>query len=186
MTGKVFVLSLHRCGTRSTDRLLRDLGYSTVHWGRMVVREKPFAGLTRADAFAAFLPVLGRFDGFSDVPFNCFFEDLDRTFPDARFLLLTRDVEGWIRSVRDHIGDRGLSPFEALQYGLHGDIPSPYITDWTDAQLGGFHEAHIRAVRRHFASRPGKLLVRDLHADAGPAICAFLGADAGLALPDIG
>lgn len=53
---------------------------------------------------AEFDKLLGDFDAGADVPFATFGTDLIEAYPDAKVVLNTRDVDGWLDSMRRTVG----------------------------------------------------------------------------------
>lgn len=172
---KIIVTSLHRNATKSTDLLLRKLGYKSLHWGGEVLSEKEIENLPASKVFEKFYPILDNFDAFSDVPFNCYYRELSALYPDAKFIHVVRDIPGWISSVRKHIGEREFDLYEYYQYSMYSKPHSNYITEWSDEQLQAFYMTHLNAVNNYFGGDRRKLLVCKLDDTAGKKIANFLG-----------
>jgi len=154
---KVFCIGLGKTGTTSLKESLRILGYQTT---RLPLDWK---GITDFDAA---LPGVSA----------AMFEELDVAFPDSKFILTLRDVEGWLKSIekdmarkvgvrREHSEDR-----EVLLKLLYGTT----VFD-EDRFRKGFHDHEARA-RRYFENRPDDLLVLNITRSAGwDPLCSFLG-----------
>jgi hypothetical protein len=167
---KVFGIGLSRTGTKSLDRALSMLGYRSDHFSTHLLRLDD-------DTLSLDMHNVELYDALTDITASLFFRELDDAFPGSKFVLTMRDPDEWLRSCRRH--------FPPLEPGLwpHGDAKvlelrrRMYATDCFDADrfLAAFH-AHAAAVRSHFASRPGSLLVFDLcSGDGWGRLCAFLG-----------
>lgn len=180
--GKVFVLSLHRSGTRSTHHLLTDRGYSGLHWAGPHVEEASFADATPAECAERLQPLVEAHDVLSDVPFNVLFREYDALYPGSSFVMLVRPVTEWIASVREHTKDRPLDPFELMQYRPYVDAERATLAEYDDAALAQIWRRHGEAVRAHFAGRDC-LLEAALDDAAGPAIARFLDLDPQARLP---
>lgn len=177
---KVFVTSLHRVGTQSTDHLLRQSGYNTIHWPahwsdtdyqRLIVgRETDFPYVAEC-----LIPVLDAHDAVSDVPICAIYEPLSRLYPEAVFIALQRPVEDWIRSVRRHIQQRPLDPFEHTMYWRYLAAQPKYISDIDDNDLRAMHQTHYEKMTDFFAGSERYLLAELNDVNCGEKICRFLG-----------
>ncbi len=49
-------------------------------------------------------PLLAKYDAFQDTPWFIFYEELYRSYPDAYFILTTRNADAWLNSVQKHFG----------------------------------------------------------------------------------
>ena len=87
---KVFGIGLSRTGTSSLDAALKTLGYHTMHWLNPITRD-----LIQQRDFLLF-------DAFSDICVSYQFEWLYHTYPNSKFILTTRPLNSWVRSVENH------------------------------------------------------------------------------------
>ena len=110
---KIFQIGFNKCGTRTIHQYFCDNGIRSVHWdeGRLAQRmfknlsdgESLLAGYEEYDVFTdmEFLSESGVFlEGYKLFPF------LAAQYPDAVFILNTRDRESWIRSRVSHEAKR--------------------------------------------------------------------------------
>jgi hypothetical protein len=113
------------------------------------------------------LDVFDEYQGFSDSPFPPVFAELDRRFPNSKFILTIRDIDSWLRSVELLIKYAGGYPMEKWLYG---------INDRFDERIfRARYERHNTEVRQWFDGRRDDLLIIDLTAGAGwREICSFL------------
>jgi hypothetical protein len=81
MMNKLFIIGLPRTGTTSISVALLDYGFKVAHT----------AYTKRAFELA---------DVISDAPCFCDYPQLDKLFPNSRFVYLERALEGWIPSMR--------------------------------------------------------------------------------------
>src|SRR5436309_4079524 len=153
---KVFGLGLSRTGTTSLGQALNILGVRTADY--------PFDSTTQAEleAECSHLSILNEYDGIVDIPVAPFFAQLDRAYPDSKFILTIRDRDAWLKSMETH---------------LH------YLTDWLprlDEQYRRFtefivtlvygsmrfdsvnfldiYDTHVASICDYFRGRPGQLL----------------------------
>jgi hypothetical protein len=163
---KIFGIGLNKTGTSSMHDALETLGFRSLHWGgpekRIEVERALAAGLPLVDG-------LGDFDAYSDiVRLSENFPLLDRQYPDAKFILTTRDVNGWIASRRRHVERNRQRRTQGLYDGSWLEVDEP-------AWRAEF-EAHEARVTQYFAGRRDKLLVfRIIDGDGYDQLCPFLG-----------
>jgi hypothetical protein len=175
-----FNISLHRSGTQSTHDLFRRSGVSAVHWpadvdgvdyqARIVGRE------TDLDAVAEALePVFDTYVAISDAPIPALYRQLAERRPDSRFFALIRPGDAWIASVRRHIGDRALVPFEQVVYWSYFQSRPTHISHLSDDDLRSFHEWHHRSITDFFADAENFLILPLDACGLGAALCDFCG-----------
>jgi hypothetical protein len=168
----VFVVSYHKCGTRSAHVLFQDLGYQGIHWPAYINCGIDYQEILRpmvADrdlCVRALIPLFVRYNLFSDVPFSGLYRELRTHFPRSRFVLIRRDDGSWWSSIArqwalanaPHV----LDAFEAIQY----DLPAGTLVTTSEREmLIGRKRRHDEEVRRFFGDSD-RLFVGDL-ADAG-------------------
>ncbi len=146
---KIIALGLSRTGTTSLNAALNQLGIHAIHW---------INPLTRAVIEPDDIPL---FDGFTDISAAHDFEALYHAYPNAKFILTTRDPQSWERSVRAHYkanyGSEDLA--ELRLHALYSDKESRSSQvfwaiygqhdSWQDA-----YQAHHQRVRSFFADKP--------------------------------
>lgn len=150
---KAWAIGLGRTGTSSFCEALRILGYTAVG------HNPPFERLKDLD-------------GASDNGCTIFYKYLDFRFPDSKFVLLTRELESWLKSIEymhtDLIDDsedvlimRRMLIYESVYFDRQ---------KFTDA-----YHRHHDDVRRYFRGRPDDLLEMDIGAgDGWDKLCPFL------------
>lgn len=121
--------------------------------------------------------VLARLDGFDtteDWPWPLLVPELAETFPEAKFVLTTRDPESWLRSWQGMV-DRESPGTERRQRRIREfiyevDFPNPD----PEAMLARV-DRHNASVREVFKGQPDRLLEIDWsEADGWTELCAFL------------
>ena len=179
---KIFGIGFGRTGTRSLARYLQSASYNTIHWPSIVdgvnyeTRIAAFIG-DGARVVEELMPVLDRYDAFTDVPFPGLYRELADLYPDARFILTTRNLENWWRSVARHWGlawgPYQLEPYLQIQYRRY--LPGKTVARLADKALFiEAHEQHIQTAKADLAGR--SLLCLDLDDPRLNAnIAAFLG-----------
>ena len=177
---KIFNISMHRSGTQSVHDLLVRCRISSVRWPSWVKGvnyENLVAGseddiLYVADVLA---PVFEMVTAVSDVPIPALYDTLDDMYPNSAFILVSRRPLDWIRSVRRHVGNSNLHPFERIQYWRYFSGHPTTLTGVTDTDLHSAYVSHRRNALTFF-ERGHNCLHVDLHdIDIGEQICRFLG-----------
>jgi hypothetical protein len=158
---KVFCIGFQKTGTTSLQYALSLLGYRVAEVFGVKDLETPDQMRGRA------LSLLPKFDAFADNPWPLYFREFDAMFPDAKFILTTRDPEKWYTSVCKHFGNKPIRMHEWI-YGVPAPVGNQEI--YFEKLL-----SHQEAVRAHFADSPGVLLEFDVAAGHGwTELCGFL------------
>ena len=158
---KVFGIGMQRTGTTSLAAALRILGYKTL--------DTPFVLYPDLDR-----TILDEYDAFTDNPVPLFYKQLDRMVPGSKFIMTTRDIDAWLKSVKwlySTFEYNWKANVKATQ--VHNDIygVSGYNKTIFKATWRRYHEE----VQAHFADRPQDLLVIDFTRGEGwNELCAFL------------
>ncbi|MEH6379728.1 sulfotransferase family protein [Streptomyces sp. KLMMK] len=171
---KIFGIGLSRTGTRSLTAALRTLGFDVAHYP---ADPGTYAALL---AGTARFPLLDHRDGITDITVVPYYQDLDRAWPGAKFILTVREEEGWLASCRTHWkpavdGKAGRSEvYPQLQRFLRAAVYASHAFD--PERFRTVARRHTAEVLRHFAGRPGDLLVLDITAGQGyERLAPFLG-----------
>ena len=170
---KVFAIGLSRTGTTSIHRCLKTLGYNSAHFFNPVSR----AVLQDSDFHL--------FNAFSDSPICVSFERLFHRFPKSKFILTTRDLESWTRSIKRHMEFvRGSSDLKFLREAARYADPNnkPMFGDF-DAELyfqfrsyeDAYRSFHHRVDDFFVGNKASRLLRIDLsEGNSWGPICKFL------------
>lgn len=184
---KIFCIGLHKSGTTSLHFALEALGYRSIHTGPHILRE---IYADRAAGRPLLANMIHEFDAFGDVAVPRFYKELDKLYPDAKFILTVRDPEAQYRSWVEHSRDEN----EKIEEGFHRMTwTAPFhFFYWRDRVrffFGGWRipwpkkravrqlSSHVKAVQDHFSGRPDKLLLLDIFSEPNPwtPLCRFLG-----------
>lgn len=188
---KAVVVNLHRSATRSTIGHLRHLGLRTTHYitqgSKKEFRRAILGRETDLDhVFSVIEPALAGYEAAGDVPIPVLYAQFERRYPEAKFLLVLRDANGWVKSVREHIGSRPFAAPERVQYWQYFPARPERIGELTDAELVAMYAEHTARVEAHFAGRREKLGVFSVDApDAPQRIAAFLGIESTRPFPHV-
>jgi hypothetical protein len=164
---KIFGVGLNKTGTRSLAAGLRQLGFRTLHKGDRATSH--LVHRAHAEGRPLLSGVGEQFDAYLDVAALVqMFRVLDHQYPSSKFILTTREEEGWLASREKHV----LANQVRRQDGR-------YDGQWLTVDRDAWHlerMAHHADVRAYFAARPDQLLVMDvIGGDGWSVLCPFLG-----------
>lgn len=177
---KIFVLSLHRTGTQSTHELFMKSGLKAIHWPSKVAGvnyQEQVVGIERDYPAVLNLisPIIKEYDAMSDVPFPALYNELYEAYPDAFFLAVYRSPYDWVSSVRRHIGERELDPYEKIQYWKYLIDQPKYIYDLPDERLLEMHIHHHASLMQFFKEKPNFKIFHLTDPQIGEKMCKYLG-----------
>ena len=160
---KIFCIGFHKTGTTSMHRALNLLGYRVKsHYGQQNKR------IGREWLYHA-IPLLNGHDAFEDMPWPLNFKLWDELYPNAKFILTTRDPESWYRSVCKYFGEK---PTETRKwiYGRRTSNPLKNKEHFIKT-----YNTHNQAVLNYFRERETKLLYFNMiSGDGWDKLCDFL------------
>ena len=159
--GKVFAIGFYKTGTTTIYEALRILGFHAINGdkpGSYPGADDGATLLRQIELGDYRLPTFELFDAFTDNPYFHLWREIYAQYPDARYILTTRDEERWIESCASFYRNRRIRPMRVWMFGKHanpGDGAESRQV-WLDA-----YRAHNAAVREYFRGRPGQLLEID-------------------------
>lgn len=164
MKTKVFGIGFHKTGTKSLAAALARMGFS-------VTGPNNFRDPDIASTYREVTADLSRqYDAFQDNPWPLVYREMDRQWPEARFILTVRDSAQWFESQLQHFKG-GSTPMRELVYGPGFGDPRGHREHYIQRV-----EMHNLAVRTYFQDRPGKLLEMNIvGGDGWDKLCGFLG-----------
>ena len=124
---------------------------------------------------AALAPVIDAVTAMHDVPIPALYDLLDSAYPNSAFILIYRNPFDWVRSVRSHVGNRDLDPFERVQYWRYFPSQPISLRTITDEALYSAYFTHLRDVLTYFENRDNCLYLDLQQPDVGEKMCSFLG-----------
>ncbi len=160
----MFCVGWQKTGTKSLGRALQWLGFSVASF-RAELTYRWHEG-----RYEKLVGAASRDNAFEDFPWALAFRELDRAFPDAKFILTTRRTDAvWLDSYQRHVERIPRWVGHYLIYGSYDPV--------ADAERHvSIYRQHNEDVRRHFSGRPGKLLeMRFEQQDGWAPLCSFLG-----------
>lgn len=153
---KIFQIGFNKCGTVSLHKFFKSNGLKSIHWdeGRLAKRI--------LKNFQQNLPLLNgyeNYDCFTDMESqsdNIFiylthFKELDKQYPDSKFILNVRNREQWIESRINHRDY--LKVYKQITGLDEQGVIDLWISDWDN---------HLKSVKDYFIERPEDLLIFDI------------------------
>jgi hypothetical protein len=168
LCSKIFGIGLSRTGTKTLNTALTQLDIKSIHYPG---NDETFRLLSNG---VVRLPILEEYDGITDIHTVPFYPQLDATYPGSKFILTTRDVDAWCRSMEKHMSSLCLEDLndsgpQWLRTAVYG------IIRYDEAVMRQRFWTHNRAVTDYFMDRHN-LLVMDITAgDGWDKLCPFLG-----------
>jgi hypothetical protein len=170
---KVFGLGLSKTGTSSLGDALNLLGIKTIHY--------PHGRNTLADLRSGNykLSILEEYQGVVDIPVAPYYAQLDKIYPDSKFILTVRDKHSWLSSIETHWRSRSTRMNKNPQYKEFTQFISACVYGSLRYNKDRFlyvYDTHVRNVKDYFRSRPEDLLILDIcGGDGWEKLCSFLG-----------
>lgn len=163
---KVFALGFHKTGTKSLAKALRYLGLR-VHGPAWT--QDPEACASLDGLLEKAMEVVPHFDAFQDNPWPLLWRDLAEVYPDAYYILTTREPSAWLGSVLNHFGGQS-TPMRELIYGVGKGDPVGNEDLYLRRYLS--HNAEVRTA----LSGNRRFIELDVSAsDVWSPLCGFLG-----------
>ena len=154
---KIFQIGFNKCGTSTIHRYLRANGVKCVHWDDGRLAQRMFANLANGDNLMAGYE---GFDAFTDMEYidqvgtllegYKLFPYLAAQYPDAVFILNTRDRESWIRS--------RLAARHRIHYNVvsNEQLADVWRTEW---------DRHHSRVTKYFAGKSHRFFICRIESD---------------------
>lgn len=158
---KVIVIGLQRTGTTSMGQALLDLGYDVVAGNSKV---ENYLSLGQKDKV---LEYADQFDAYQDLPWIFLYKELDKKYPNSKFILTKRDEQDWIKSMVNHFGHTD-TKLKKWAYGAG----CPKNNE--DLYLEVFRN-HYKEVEAYFKGRENDILTVEVGKDQSwDRLCSFL------------
>jgi len=158
---KIFGIGFHKTGTHSLGAALEILEYKTCGFKRRALKEIKKDNLNPAFDLAK------KYDAFQDFPWPLLYKELDKKFPNSKFILTIRESNNWIKSNLNHFGS-GERESLKLIYGVGHPKGNEQI------YLNRYN-THNQEVLEYFKNRPNDLLILNFQkGDGWIKLCNFL------------
>ncbi|BAJ03041.1 sulfotransferase family protein [Shewanella violacea] len=161
---KVFIIGLPRTATTSLCVATLSLGFKTAHT----------AYTQRAMDEAQII---------ADTPVFCDYQQLDKAYPNAKFVYLSRESDKWLPSIRQLLErmytnlQRSDGGFNPILKRCYNDIFAPLTLDniAKDSFLLACYQRHYQGALDYFTGREQDLLIIDVaHTDSFQQLADFL------------
>jgi hypothetical protein len=175
---KIFCVGLSRTGTKSLTKALGILGYDIIHYPS---DDETFEEL----AFGNYqLSLLDFYDGIADITVAPFYAQLEKEYPNAKFILSKRDKEEWLFAMEKHWYGRPAfdkkrdsnpetKKFMKMRRFLRASMYGTYV--FQKERMSFVYDQHYAGVKDYFAEKKHKLLEIDIfQGDGWEKICKFL------------
>ncbi len=157
--GKIFGIGMGRTGCSSLREALQELGYIVLQ-------------VNKTPLIPELIEIIKEYDGALDSPIAYQYKELDKLFPNSKFILTTRTLESWLKSIEYFLTITGVLPRPAknqiVMKSLWGDVKfnkETFTNGW---------KKHHKEVKEYFKYR--ELLVMNLpKGDGWKKLCYFLG-----------
>ena len=162
---KIFQIGFNKCGTKTLHHYFSRNGIKSVHWDEGRLAQRMFTNLATGKKLVAGYE---QFDVFTDMEFLSqsgiyleaykLFPHLTSQYPEALFILNTRNREAWIRSRLEHGKNLSYAHRSMLHYDLSSihDLADRWRIEW---------ERHHHQVMAFFARRSFRFLVCQIETD---------------------
>lgn len=160
---KIFQIGFNRCGTRTIHSYFAASGVRSVHWDQGRLARRIFTNLADGDdllagyAYFDVLTDMEYLDGLVHLEAYKLFPYFAAQYPDAVFILNTRDREDWILSrLRHRNGEYAARYKRYLGIASDGSLADAWRAEW---------DRHHRRVVEFFAAKPHRFFVCRIESD---------------------
>lgn len=172
---KVFCIGANKSGTTSLTAAMKRLNYKNmpenIKTSETTRCFQTIVGLIYMHDISEILNHgdLDNYDFYEDVPFSLFdyYVDIDKKFPDAKFILTVRDSEKFFNSVLRWIDKYRLDEVYSYIYGTKVTLENKKAIIET-------YEKRNNDIIKYFENKPNKLLVFNTETDGYEKLCLFL------------
>ncbi len=156
---KIFCIGMFKTGTTSMGRAFEILGFKTLNgpWTEDNLIYDPWYKNSEKwkDNYDLIRYKTTEFDAFQDYPWMFLYKELDKWYPDAKFILTVRDAE--------KVAESDLNMFR--KYNKELPQKQPYIDRYN---------THYKSVTEHFKNKSNLLVINLGESDEWTEICDFL------------
>jgi len=162
---KIFCLGLHKTGTATFREAVKQLG-----WTNFSDSKDVFLKYIKDDDWNPIFEYVRQYDAFKAWPWALVYKELDKEFPNSKFVLTIRDENNWIKSSLNQFWDEE-TPMREWIFGSGSPLGN-------EEQHLDVYRKHNKDVVEYFKDRPNDLLVVNWEeGDGWEKLCNFLGKD---------
>lgn len=164
---KIFCVGLSKTATHSLTKALNQLNIRTGHYKYTDLNKIIERKVTKND--------LKQYNAISDITVVYCYKELDKTFPNSKFIYTTRDKNEWLESCENAFPGNIMKKYK----GTQEDIIFNKIYNSSHFDKDKFSTAydnHDLDVMKYFKNRPDDILIINLIKESGKwkKICQFL------------
>jgi hypothetical protein len=162
---RIFCVGLNKTATTSLHEAFKILGFKSchnVHNGKRARLLIEKALKNNRDLLHYF----DEYDVYSDMGLFSYFKELDKSYPDSKFILNTRDANDWVESRIRH--DEGLNKSQPFEFKRPVDRNQR-------KKLLEFREKIHNDILDHFMGRNDFLIIDVCKGEGWEKLCPFLG-----------
>jgi hypothetical protein len=164
MPVKVFQIGFNKCGTRTLNDFLKHNGFRTIHWDKGKLARAIFRNLSNGDDlvrgyedFDVFTDMEWVTKGFALEAYKLF-PHFAEAYPDAVFILNTREREDWIKSRFNHHNGVYIRKWKrALKIKDNAALADFWRADW---------DSHHSRVGKYFSDKAARFVKFDIAKDS--------------------
>jgi hypothetical protein len=182
MMNKIFQIGFNRCATQSLTGFFADNGILSIHNTKHGEEGNPLANKMKANVNMerSILHGYEEYGFYSDMEcsrnslfaYAEYYEQLDKQYPDSRFILNIRSVDSWISS-RARLVKGQVIRWAKKQYNVK--TKEEVFEKWRE-----HYHTHVNNVKLYFKDRPTDLLVFDIEQDSISKLIKFFERDISL------
>ena len=160
---KVFGVGFQRTGTTSLATALNSLGIKTLQFPKELYDDIDH-------------DVIREFDGFTDDPVTLLYKELDKRYPESKFIHTIRDEKTWIKSIRWLLTTGRVKFKESFtKYGDEFNMKLFGTTEYDEKLFLDTYRKYNDEVFNYFSNRSDDCLVIDFTKGEGfEKLCPFL------------
>ena len=166
----IYDISPARTGTTSLCNAMKILGYRASHG---VPRGQENTTLNHLEYGYLDMPWAKDYD-FIGGMFNYSWHRLVEQQPEAKFILLTRDLDDWIDSTIVKLREFSPKPGTVSYFHRIANLGCVHTSD--RKRLAHYYRTHSQAIQDHFWGKDHQFLKMDIK-DGWAPLCKFLGVD---------
>lgn len=142
MKSKVWCLGLSRTGTSTLSEILNRSGFNHIHYPS---DHDMFNGVN---------------DGAGDIPVIPVYKELDKKFPNSKFVYTIRNKDAWLKSMEPYLERKKNWDQASRQVNIRKAVYNQPFFDYNTYSKA--YDDHDKDVRSYFKNRPYDFLVLDI------------------------
>ena len=168
---KVVGIGLPKTGTTTLGYCFRRLGFKHRTY------DMDLAVQVKRNQLDRVLSEARKYESFEDWPWFSIYRELDRAFPNSKFVLtLRKDTETYVRSLKGHHERQGIRRKDFVKPHWWDEVFGVEPSEWDYEKSAQRYERHNREVLEYFGDRVNKdlLVVCWEEGDGWAQLCEFL------------